>query len=179
MYAGDGVRIAGGDESRIVDCTIRQLGNYGVVIDGGTNHTVDGCNIYETGDGGISVTGGDRKTLTAAGHVAENNHIHHIARWSRCYAPAILISGVGNRASNNLIHDPPHCAILFGGNEHVIELQRDSPRLPGDGRRGRDLHRPRLDLSAATSSATTSSTTPAASAWARWASTWTIASAAR
>jgi hypothetical protein len=32
------------------------------------------------------------------------------------------MSGVGIRASNNLIHDHPHCAILFGGNEHVIEL---------------------------------------------------------
>jgi hypothetical protein len=104
-----------------VDCTLGDLGNYGVVIDGGTNHRVDGCTIYETGDGGVSVSGGDRKTLAPAGHVVENNHIHHIARWSRCYAPAILISGVGVRASNNLIHDHPHCAILFNGNEHAIE----------------------------------------------------------
>jgi hypothetical protein len=118
---GTGVRIAGGDKNRVVDCTLGNLGNYGIVIDGGMNHAVDGCTIYETGDGGISLSGGDRRTLAAAGHAAENNHIHHIARWSRCYAPAILISGVGIRASNNLIHDHPHCAILFSGNEHTIE----------------------------------------------------------
>jgi hypothetical protein len=32
------------------------------------------------------------------------------------------MAGVGIRASNNLIHDHPHCAILFSGNEHLIEL---------------------------------------------------------
>ena len=32
------------------------------------------------------------------------------------------MSGVGLRASHNLIHDHPHCAILFGGNEHLIEF---------------------------------------------------------
>jgi len=32
-----------------------------------------------------------------------------------------MLSGVGNRASHNLIHDAPHAAILFGGNDHRIE----------------------------------------------------------
>ena len=36
--------------------------------------------------------------------------------------PAVLLSGVGLRAAHNLIHDHPHCAILFGGNEHSIEF---------------------------------------------------------
>jgi len=118
---GTGIQIAGGQSNHVTDCILDDLGNYGIVIDGGTNHKVEACTIYETGDGGVSVSGGDRKTLAPAGHVVENNHIHHIARWSRCYAPAILISGVGIRASNNLIHDHPHCAILFDGNEHAIE----------------------------------------------------------
>ncbi len=60
--------------------------------------------------------------LTPAGHYAENNHIHHYARWNRMYSPAISISGVGNRAAHNLIHDAPHQAIDFGGNDHVIEF---------------------------------------------------------
>lgn len=38
------------------------------------------------------------------------------------YQPAISMSGVGNRASNNLIHDAPHMAISFSGNDHIIEL---------------------------------------------------------
>jgi hypothetical protein len=38
------------------------------------------------------------------------------------YHPAIMLQGVGNRAAHNLIHDAPHEAIGFGGNEHLIEL---------------------------------------------------------
>ncbi len=118
----DGVRIDDGRDNRIVECVIRNLGNNGVVVNGGTDHGVENCVIYGTGDGGISLAGGDRKTLAPSGHYARENHIHHIARWSRCYAPAISMTGVGIQAANNLIHDHPHCAILFWGNEHVIEL---------------------------------------------------------
>jgi hypothetical protein len=32
------------------------------------------------------------------------------------------MEGVGMRAAHNLIHEHPHCAILFGGNEHLIEF---------------------------------------------------------
>ena len=119
---GDGVRVSGGSNNLVADCVIRNLGNNGAVINGGNNHGVTGCAIYETGDSGILLNGGDRKELTPCGHYALNNHIHHVARWSRCYAPAIAINGVGIRAANNLIHDHPHCAILFSGNEHIIEL---------------------------------------------------------
>ncbi len=118
----DAVQITGGSDNLVADCMIRDMGNSGVTVNGGTNHGVVNCVIYQTGDGGISLTGGDRQTLTPANHYARNNHIHHIARWSRCYAPAIAMTGVGIRASNNLIHDHPHCAILFWGNEHTIEL---------------------------------------------------------
>jgi len=119
---GDGVRISGGSNNLIADCVIRNLGNNGVVINGGNKHGVTDCAICETGDGGISLTGGNRKELTPCGHYARNNHIHNVARWSRCYAPAISMTGVGIRAANNLIHDHPHCAILFWGNEHIIEF---------------------------------------------------------
>jgi hypothetical protein len=32
------------------------------------------------------------------------------------------MTGVGLRASHNLIHDLPHCAILFTGNDHLIDF---------------------------------------------------------
>jgi hypothetical protein len=119
---GDGVRILGGSKNVVTDCTLRNLGNNGVTVSGGNNHGVFDCDIYQAGDGGISLSGGDRKTLLPAGHYACKNHIHNVARWSRCYVPAISVNGVGISVSNNLIHDHPHCAILFGGNEHHIEL---------------------------------------------------------
>ena len=114
--------IQGGTGNRIEGCTIRNIGNWAVRIDGGTGHGVADCDIFDTGDGGVSLHGGDRQTLTPGGHFVENCHFARQGRWSKCYVPAVMISGVGLRASHNLIHDHPHCAILFGGNEHLIEF---------------------------------------------------------
>ncbi|MBI2191869.1 MAG: right-handed parallel beta-helix repeat-containing protein [Planctomycetes bacterium] len=119
---GCGVRIQSGEENRIIGCTLRNFGNEAVVIRDGRRHAVAGCDITGTGDGGVRLSGGDRKTLEPGAHVVHNNHIHHFARWCRCYFTAVLAEGVGHRISNNLIHDAPHCAILFGGNEHLIEF---------------------------------------------------------
>ena len=118
---GDGVRISGGTGVRITGCTLRNLGNRAVVITGGTNHAVTHCDIFQTGEGGISLVGGDRRSLTPAGHAVEDSHIHHYSRRGLTYRPAIGMNGVGCRAAHNLIHDAPHSAILFWGNDHVIE----------------------------------------------------------
>src|SRR6187397_499744 len=55
-------------------------------------------------------------------HFVEDCHFARQGRWSKCYVPAVLMNGVGLRASHNLIHDHPHCAILYTGNEHLIEF---------------------------------------------------------
>ncbi len=119
---GTAVTVAGGTSARIVACTIRNCGGWAVRVSGGTNHGIVGCDIYQTGAGGIALSGGDRKTLAPARHYAENNHIHHYARWERVYRPGITLQGVGNRAGHNLIHNAPHMAMGFGGNDHLIEL---------------------------------------------------------
>ncbi len=119
---GTAISIDGGRQNRLVACTLRNLGSWAVRISGGREHAVIGCDISATGDGGISLAGGDRNTLDPAGHVAENNWIHHWSRWNRMYRPGIMLSGVGQRAAHNLIEHSPHTAIGFGGNDHVIEL---------------------------------------------------------
>jgi hypothetical protein len=80
------------------------------------------CDLYHLGAGGISLNGGDRRTLTPCGHYAENNHIHHYGRLFRTHRDAITLGGVGCRAAHNLIHDAPHHAMDFGGNDHLIEF---------------------------------------------------------
>ena len=94
---GSGVEVRGGEGIRIAGCTIRNTGGCGVIVTGGRGHAVVACDIYQTGAGGIRLSGGDRRTLTSAGHVALNNHIHHYARLRRTYAAAIQLDGVGNR----------------------------------------------------------------------------------
>ncbi|NQU12264.1 right-handed parallel beta-helix repeat-containing protein, partial [bacterium] len=115
------LEINGGHHCVVDGCTVRNTGTFGIACREGRHHQVCACDIHFTGDGGVSVSGGSRQTLEPAGHVVENCHFHDIGRWSKCYVPAILMEGVGLRAAHNLIHEHPHCAILFGGNEHVIE----------------------------------------------------------
>lgn len=121
MSRADGVHIEGGHNNRIINCTIRNLGKSAVVINGGTDHQISHCEISHLGRGGVLMSGGDRPTLTPANHIATDNHIHHFAQRIRTYQPAIQLNGVGQTAAHNLIHDAPHNAILFGGNDHTIE----------------------------------------------------------
>jgi len=119
---GTAVQISGGAQNRVVGCVLRNIGNRAVAISGGLGNGVIGCDICYTGDGGVSLDGGDRRTLSPAGNYAENNHIHHFSRTCRTYRPAVSVRGVGNRVSHNLMHHGPHCGILLGGNDHVIEF---------------------------------------------------------
>jgi len=119
---GNAVEIRGGASNRITGCLIRNIGNSGVVVEGGHGHGVVGCDVMDTGDGGVSLTGGDRQTLTPGGHFVENCHFQRLGRWTKCYVPAVALTGVGLRASYNLIEELPHCAILFWGNDHVMEF---------------------------------------------------------
>ena len=119
---GAAVEISGGTGVLVAACTIRNVGAGGVAIEGGNNHGVAGCEIHDTGTYGVSLQGGDRATLTPSGHFAVNNHIHHFARVKRTYSGAVQLRGVGCRVAHNDIHDAPHLAIIFGGNDHVMEF---------------------------------------------------------
>lgn len=91
---------------------------------GGTENGITGCHIYNVGAGGISLGGGDRTTLTPAGNYVENCRIHAYNRIEKSYRPGIWMDGVGNRVSRCDIYDAPSMAILFHGNDHIIELCR-------------------------------------------------------
>ncbi|MBL7152664.1 MAG: right-handed parallel beta-helix repeat-containing protein [Phycisphaerae bacterium] len=119
---GTAVVMKGCTHTQIAGCVLRNLGSAAVRIEGGSNNGVVACDIYGTGSGGIVLRGGERASLTPGGHFADNNHIHHYGRWNRMYTPAISLNGVGNRVAHNLIHDAPHMAVSFGGNNHFIEF---------------------------------------------------------
>jgi len=118
---GSVIRIEGGCHNLIGGCVIRNIGNSAVGVEGGHHNGVAGCDMYHLGDAGIYISGGDRLTLTPGHNFAENNHIHHFSRINQTYRPAISIDGCGNRMAHNYIHDSPHMAVSFGGNEHVLE----------------------------------------------------------
>jgi hypothetical protein len=115
------VTMEDGESNLLAACTVRNIATHAVRITGGRNHGVVACEMHSMGGSGIALDGGDRATLQPAGHYAENSHIHHYARLSRTHNDAISMTGVGCRASHNLIHDAPHHAIDFLGNDHLIE----------------------------------------------------------
>ncbi|MBS1577097.1 MAG: right-handed parallel beta-helix repeat-containing protein [Bacteroidetes bacterium] len=118
---GSAIVIKEGENNLVAGCTFSNLGDIAVRIEGGTNNGISSCDMHDLALGGIVVSGGDRKTLAPAGNYVINNNIHDFAQWIRTYQPGIIISGVGNRISNNLIYNGPGTGILLSGNEHIIE----------------------------------------------------------
>ncbi|MHB8994322.1 MAG: NPCBM/NEW2 domain-containing protein [Armatimonadota bacterium] len=119
---GEGIQIANGADNLIAGCTLRNLPRLAVRVEGGLRHGVQSCDLYNLGAGGVSLNGGDRRTLTPAGHYADNNHIHHFAQLVFAYQNAIRLAGVGNRMTHNLVHDTIHEALSYSGNDHLVEF---------------------------------------------------------
>ncbi len=119
---GTAVTMSDADHIGIQGCTFRNLGAWAVRVDGGNSVVISHSEVEATGGGGIFLHGGDRPALRPGNHAVEDCHIHHYGRVNRMYQPAVQISGVGQRVAHNHIHDAPHMAIQFAGNDHVIEF---------------------------------------------------------
>ena len=119
-----GGAIAGKKVDRITveGCGLRNIGQDAIGLQEATRCRVQSCDISNIGTTGIFVSGGDRKNLIKANNVLENNHIWKFGQFSRTYAGAFNIQGIGTTVRRNLMHDGPHLTILYGGNEHILEL---------------------------------------------------------
>ncbi|MEN6315714.1 MAG: right-handed parallel beta-helix repeat-containing protein [Clostridiaceae bacterium] len=134
---GKGITMMDCVSCTIAGCTIRRTGMRGIDIgsgadedalsadyynlNGGHDNTIISCDIYETGMGGIFVAGGDRQKLTPGNNKVENCNLWDYSRIVRTLTPAINMGGCGNIARHNLIHNAPHEAIQFFGNDMLIE----------------------------------------------------------
>jgi len=87
----------------------------------GSNNLAYNNEITRTGKGGIYIIGGDTEMLTPGNSKADNNYIHHWSEIYQTYQPAVTLEGVGNICSHNEMHDSPHEAITYRGNNHIIE----------------------------------------------------------
>jgi hypothetical protein len=118
---GDALQVRDCCNVRVERCAIRNIRRKAIHMDGGADNLITGCDIYNTGTGGVQLGGGDRKTLTPARQVLENTHIWNFSVHQLTYASAIHLTGVGNVARHNLIHDAPHQAVSLSGNDHLFE----------------------------------------------------------
>ncbi|GAB4043905.1 right-handed parallel beta-helix repeat-containing protein [Spirosoma litoris] len=119
---GTAIQITGGHANKVQNCTFHAIGNQAIVIKGGLNHAVLKCTIANIGMGGLEVSGGDRSSLISSGHFISNNQLSDYSLFRRTYSPAINLSGVGIHVAHNLIHHAPHSAIIYTGNNHLMEF---------------------------------------------------------
>ena len=108
--------------STIENCLVRNMGLGGITSSGGSDNHVLRCEVTRTGSLGVSMTAGDRKSLTNGNCSVVGNHLHHLGRYDWMGGRGVFLGGCGNRVANNLIHHCPTGGVLYGGNEHVLEL---------------------------------------------------------
>ena len=116
---GTAVSLAG-EDVRLVGCRVACCGGTGVSLYGDRN-AMRNCEVAQVGRAGVSANGGDRKTLRRAESVFEGNRVHDFGVFQRTYAPGFGVHGCGITLRANVMHDAPHSAVLYGGNEHLFE----------------------------------------------------------
>ena len=121
---GNAVQIQNSDNITVAACTVRNVGDYngsGITAYGGRKNRVVGCDIHHVGASGVSMGGGDVQTLTPADNEVVNCYIHHVGIYYK-QGVGVTMNGVGNRVAHCLFHDGPRFAVMYSGNNHVIEL---------------------------------------------------------
>ncbi|MCL1952959.1 MAG: right-handed parallel beta-helix repeat-containing protein, partial [Oscillospiraceae bacterium] len=116
---GNGMALTG-DGVTVDHCVIRCVAGDALSLDGYRNTASDN-EIYGVGGGGVYLGGGDAATLTPGESKAVNNLVHDWAQVSMTYHAGICLTGTGNLVAHNELYNSPHAAIIFGGNNQVIE----------------------------------------------------------
>lgn len=127
----NGIEIVGGSGNTVAGCLLRNLGGTAVTILDGTDNGVRSCDIHTIGEAGIRLTGGDRATLSPCRNFATDNDVSDVGRRRKTWAAAIHVgslvgqfdygNAVGCRVTHNFLHDLPHAAVLYEGNDNVLE----------------------------------------------------------
>lgn len=118
---GTGIRISNCKNVRISHCAVRNTGAWGIIADECSHAVISNCIVCKTDGGGIAVSGGNRKTLVSSGNKVVRCHISEVAQWHRTYMAAVQVCGVGGVVADCRIENVPHFAIVYHGNNHIIE----------------------------------------------------------
>ncbi len=115
------VVINSGNNVRIMDSDISYTAATAINIwDKARDCGVLHCHIHDV-NGGILVRGGVYDTLEEGRNYAENNHIERFSRLTKTYTGAVTLGAVGNIARYNEMHDGPHLAVQFYGQNNKLE----------------------------------------------------------
>jgi hypothetical protein len=123
--------ITAGKSNLVTQCTLRGSSGSALQILSSPQTGVSGCAITDTGERGVFIyQSGSRSNLVSGSNFITFNTISNVSRLSIILRPPIQISATwyltnqdvcGVYVAHNLIHHAPHMAILYYGNNHVIE----------------------------------------------------------
>ncbi len=116
------VNIIDSDYINIRNADIKETQKRAGYIGGTSNNSGFSYCDFENVNGGIGLNGGDLKTLEKANNYVEGGSITNFATMNKTYNPAIDLGGVGNRMTGIEISDGPHAAIIYKGNDHIVEF---------------------------------------------------------
>lgn len=145
-HLGTGILSTGGHGNLIAGCLFENILGNAVFIAGGEKHTVLSNDFIHIGRTCVEISGGDRAKLIPAHHRVENNYFTQFGEIQQSYAPAVKLgayttgigvedgNAVGITVSHNLVHNAPHAAFIYGGNNNLLEHNEvfDIARLTGD-----------------------------------------------
>ena len=119
-HASTAVVLDNSEGVRVEDCTFVNLGGSALQLTG-RDSSVVGCRFGNIGKGCVILAGGDRKTLRKGNLVVERCAFSKWGRFVRTYTPGVLMRVCGQVVRGCTFRDAPHNAILFQGNDHLIE----------------------------------------------------------
>ncbi len=116
-----GAVTAKADHFTLADCDVRASGSD--IVLSGDCITVENNYFHNFLFGVISIEGGgDRKTLTPSYDLITNNEFENWGILGRTYYTAVnLKNSCGVVVSHNEMHDAPHAAITWSGNNNIFE----------------------------------------------------------
>ena len=79
------------------------------------------CEAFDVGATCVNVHGGDRQTLRRSDNLVSGCNFHDYGLFTRTYSSAVEVGGVGVTVRGCKMSNAPHMAILYRGNEHLIE----------------------------------------------------------
>ncbi len=124
---GNVFTISGGNNNKLSRSTVTNTSSrVGSVGDSSSEiamyNGIEYCTI-ENVNGGFSVGGSSRfHTLEAGYNYAHGNTFTNYQTMTNGFNSAINLGGVGNYVSSNVISESPNNAIMWSGNDHVIEF---------------------------------------------------------
>ncbi len=117
---GNGFWVSGNNIT-VQNCHVTCVAGCGMQGSGVTNSLFYNNVINYVGSGGIWVNGGDGNTLTRGNNLVDNNLIHNWSEVIMVSQDGISLTGCGNTASHNELHDSPHTGMSFSGPYQVLE----------------------------------------------------------